>query len=233
MEETQPETYEALARMVDHLLLRPELSDDEIAEGCRVAREYRVASVVVRPSDVDSAVRWMEGSGVKVASTVGYPEGSTNTASKLYEGRDLLRRGATELDMTINIGKMISRQFQYVEMELMQMAKSCAESGALLKVSIGTRYLADDLKIIAAKILRRVEVPMVTVDYDLHELAVMAPQLKERLQMKADSGVDSLAQALEVRESGCHRFGTTASAAILDDWKAELEQQAAGASGEG
>ncbi|HUS07098.1 MAG TPA: hypothetical protein VMZ52_12405 [Bryobacteraceae bacterium] len=227
------QTYEALAGMVDHLLLRPELSDDEIAEGCRVAREYRVASVVVRPSDVDAAMRWMEGSPVKLASTVGYPDGSTSTAVKLYEGRDLLRRGARELDITINVGKLISRQFQYVEMELMQMAKSCQEAGALLKVSIGTRYLTEDLKVIAAKILRRIEAPMITVDYDLHELRLMQSQLKERLLMKAACGVESLAQALEVEESGCHRFGTTETASILEDWKTQLEQQASGAAAEG
>ena len=86
------ETYETLAKLVDHLLLRPDLSEDEVAEGCRLAREYNVCSVVVRPSDVDQVVRWMSDSPVRVASTVGYPDGSTNTGAKLYEGRDLLPR---------------------------------------------------------------------------------------------------------------------------------------------
>src|SRR5829696_1499493 len=84
------ETYETLAKLVDHILLRPELSEDEVAEGCRLAREYNVCCVVVRPSDVDQVVRWMEGSPVRVASTVGHPFGYSSTGSKLYEGRDLL-----------------------------------------------------------------------------------------------------------------------------------------------
>ena len=103
----------------------------------------------------------MNGSGVRVASTVGFPHGSSNTAAKLYEGRDLLRRGAKEIDMVINIGKMISRQFQYVETELLQMAKSCQESGALLKVDLFEVSLTEDLKIIATKICKRIEVDFV------------------------------------------------------------------------
>jgi len=87
-------SYEALAKMIDHSLLRPELSDEQVLEGCRVARQYNVASVTVRPSDVDAVLRWLEGSGVPVGSVAGFPHGSTTTAAKLYEARDLLRRGA-------------------------------------------------------------------------------------------------------------------------------------------
>ena len=227
------ETYETLAKLVDHLLLRADLSEDEVAEGCRVAREYNVCSVVVRPSDVDQVVRWMNGSSVRVASTVGYPDGSSNTGAKLYEGRDLLRRGVKEIDMTINIGKMISRQFQYVEMELLQMGKSCQESGALLKVDLASKYLTQDLKIIATKICKRIESSFLCVDYDLRDLALVFPLLKDRVQLKTSSGIESLAEALEVREAGCTRFGTTATASILDDWKTHLDQQASGAAAEG
>ncbi len=213
--------------------MRPELSDDEVSEGCRLAREYNVSTVLVRPSDVDQVVRWMQGSTVRVASTVGYPDGSSNTGAKLYEGRDLLRRGAKEIDMTINIGKMISRQFQYVEMELLQMGKSCQEAGALLKVDLASKYLTEDLKIIGAKICKRIESAFISIDYNLRDLALVYPLLKERVQLKAASGVESLAEAIEVRESGCTRIGTTATASILEDWKTHLEQQASGAAAEG
>jgi deoxyribose-phosphate aldolase len=227
------ETYETLAKIIDHLLLRVNLSEDEVAEGCRLAREYNVCSVVVRPSDVDQVVRWMNGSPVRVASTVGYPDGSSNTGAKLYEGRDLLRRGVKEIDMTINVGKMISRQFQYVEMELLQMGKSCQESGALLKVDLATKYLTEDLKIIGAKICKRIESAYVSVDYNLRDLALIRPLLKDRVQLKTSSGIESLAEALEVREAGCTRIGTTATASILEDWRTHLEQLASGAAAEG
>lgn len=227
------ETYETLAKIIDFILLAPDLAEDRVAEGCRTAREYQIASVLVRPSDVDQVIRWMDGSGVVVASTVGYPDGCSTTGAKLYEGRDLLRRGVKELDFTINIGKMISRQFQYVETELLQMAKSCQESGATLKVDLASRYLTDELKIIATKIAKRVEAAYVSVDYNLQDLAVVKAVQKYRILMKASSGVEDLAQALEVKEAGCMRFGTTSPASILDDWRTHLAQLAAGNAAEG
>ena len=117
-----PTTYEELAGMIEHSLVRPDLTEDLVAAGCRLAYDYRVAAAVVKPCDVDIAVRILDGSGVAVASVAGFPHGSSNTATKLYEGRDLLRRGAKEISLVVNVGKMISRQFQYVETEIMQMA---------------------------------------------------------------------------------------------------------------
>jgi deoxyribose-phosphate aldolase len=219
--------------MIDHVLLAPWLSEDEVSEGCRVAREYQVGTVLVRPSDVDQVLRWMDGSGVAVASAVGYPDGSSSTGAKLYEGRDMLRRGVAEVDMVLNIGKLISRQFQYVETELMQMARSCQESGARFKVHLGSQYLTNDLMIIATKICKRIEATSLVIHYDLQAMTLLRPLLKDRVAMKVASGVDSLAQALEVRDAGCTRFGTTNAASILEDWKTSLAQQAAGASAEG
>ena len=109
--------YEDVAKMIDHSLLRPELTEEQVEEGCRIAREYQVASVTVRPCDVDFAVRLMEGSGVAVGGVAGFPHGSSTTATKLYEARDMLRRGAREVDTVINISKLLSRRrcFQHVE----------------------------------------------------------------------------------------------------------------------
>src|SRR5882757_3412851 len=107
-QETRPPlaTYEDLARMIDHSLVRPELTEEQVAEGCEVARRYQVASVTVRPGDVDFAVRAMEGSGVAVGGVAGFPHGSSTTATKLYEARDMLRRGAKDVDAVINIGRL-------------------------------------------------------------------------------------------------------------------------------
>lgn len=217
-------TYESLAKVIDHLLLRVDLSEDQVFEGCRLAREYSVASVVVRPSDVDQVVRAMEGSPVRVASTVGYPDGSSVTGTKLYEGRDLLRRGVQEIDFTINAGKLISRQFQYVETELLQMAKSCQESGALLKVYVPTSILADDVKIIAAKICKRVDAQFIAIDANEKDVAFVLPLLRGRVELKIGSGVTSLAQALEFQRTGCSRMATTDPVPILDDWKAHIQR---------
>ena len=226
-------TYEALAKMIDHSLVRPELTDDQVVEGCALAKRYQVASVSVRPCDVDQAVRLLDGSGVTVGSISGFPHGSTTTAAKLYETRDLLRRGAKEIDMVINIGKLLSRQFQYVEMELMQMAQACHENGALLKVIFENAYLTDELKIIACRISARADVDFLKTSsafaptgYTLEDLRLMRKHAPARIGIKAASGVRTLQTALEVYEVGCSRFGATRTAEILDAWKAHLTQTA-------
>ena len=176
-------------------------------------------------------MRLLNGSGVTVGSISGFPHGSTTTAAKLYETRDLLRRGAKEIDMVINIGKLISRQFQYVEMELMQMAQACHENGALLKVIFENAYLTDELKIIACRISARADVDFLKTSsafaptgYTLEDLRLMRKHAPARIGIKAASGVRTLQTALEVYEAGCSRFGATRTAEILDAWKAHLSQ---------
>lgn len=159
---------------------------------------------------------------MRVASAIAYPDGSTTTAAKLYEGRDLLRRGAHELELTINIGKLVSRQFQYVEMELLQMAKSCAESGAKFKVSLGRFNVPDDLKLITLKIAKRIEAAYFSLPYSESTTALLQPLLKERIEIRAAGGVNSLESALAARNAGCARLATAQSAAILEAWKVRL-----------
>jgi deoxyribose-phosphate aldolase len=227
-EAPQPvETYESLAGLVDHVMLRPDLSLDDIIDGCRTAREYRVRAVLVRPSDVETVVRCLGGSGVTVAAAVGYPYGYSTTAAKLYEGRDLLRIGARELDFTLNAGAMISRQFSHVETELMQIVNSCHESGALLKLVYNNRFLADDLKIIATKIAKRVEADMISVDYREADVALLKPLLKDVLQLKCAGPVETLDEAIALRDQGFLRFGCTNPVGLLEQWKKRLAEQAA------
>jgi deoxyribose-phosphate aldolase len=188
--------------------------------------------VTVRPSDADLAVSWMRGSGVAVASVVSYPHGCATTSVKLYETRDLLRRGVTEIDTVINLGKMISRQFQYVEMELQQMAEACHEAGAILKVAFENGYLTEDLKTIACKIVKRVgadyartSTPFGPLPYSMEDVALMKRLLGDHAKIKASGGVRTISEVLELREAGCARVGTIATVAILEDWKAKLALQ--------
>ena len=240
MDQNQPEArppltkYEDLAKMIDHSLLRPELTEEQVAEGCRVARQYQVASVTVRPCDVDFAVRQMEGSGVPVGSVAGFPHGSSTTAAKLYEARDLLRRGARELDMVINISNLLSRQFQHVDTEVQQMVAACHEQRAILKVIFENAYLTDELKIVACRICGRAGADFVKTStgfaptgYTLEDLRLMRAHTRPNIQIKAAGGVRTLEKALEVYQAGCSRFGATATVTILEDWKAQLKQMAA------
>lgn len=222
-------TYEDLAKMIDHSLLRPELGEEQVLEGCRLAASYNVATVTVRPSDVDQAIRWMSGSGLPVATVAGFPHGSATTATKLHEIRDLLRRGAREIDAVINIGKLLSRQFEYVETELAQMAQACHEAGALLKVIFENAYLTNDLKIIACRISTAAGVDFVKTSTGfapsgctLEDLRLMRAHAGPNVRIKAAGGVRTLEKALEVYQAGCSRIGATATQSILEAWKARL-----------
>lgn len=227
-------TYEDVAKMIDHSLLRPDLTEAHIEEGCRIARQYRVASVTLRPADIDLGVRLMEGSGVKVGTVAGFPHGSSTTAVKLFEARDAIRRGAAEVDMVINIAKLLSRQFQYVEMEVLQMAQACHESGALLKVIFENSYLSEDLKVIACKICNRCEADFAKTSTGFsgggattEDLQLMRRYCSAAVGIKAAGGVRSLERLLEVYQIGVTRIGATATVAILEDWKKHLAGLAA------
>ena len=111
-------TYEDVAKTIDHSLLRPELDDEFIADGCRLAAEYQVASVCCRPADVPRAVELLRGSGVAVGTVIGFPHGGTTTEVKVFEAEQALRDGATELDMVINIGALRSGRDAYVRDEI-------------------------------------------------------------------------------------------------------------------
>lgn len=227
-------TYEELAGLIDHSLVRPDLTEEEVAQGCHMARQYGIAAVTVRSSDVDLAVRILQDSSVRVASVVGFPHGSATTAAKLYEARDALRRGAREIEVVINIGKMLSRQFQHVETELLQMSESCHQSGAILKVNLELGYLATDLKVIASKMLKRVEADFAVTStcfgpsgYNAYDVVLLKTHLKDRVAIKAAGGVRTVEKALEVHAAGCARFGSTATVMLLEDWKARLAKAAA------
>ena len=226
-------TVEALAKLIDHSLLRPELSDDDVRAGCALAASYNVASVTVRPADVDIAMRELRGTSVAVGSVAGFPHGSSNTPAKLYEARDLIRRGAREIDMVINIGKLISRQWPYIETELVQMSKACHAEGAILKVILETAYLTDELKIVACKIAKRAAVDYVKTStgfapagYTLGDLRLLYAKCHPSVKVKAAGGVRTLEAALAVYQAGADRFGATQTAAILDAWKTHLSAQA-------
>jgi deoxyribose-phosphate aldolase len=212
-------TYDDVACTIEHAAVRADLTEDDVRAACDLARAYGIAAIVIRQSDADAVVRWMEGTGVAVASLVGLPHGSSTTPAKLYETRDLLRRGVREIDVVMNVGKLIARQFQYLETELRQVADACHESGALVKVIVQGEYLADDLKTIACKIVKRASADFASVTAG--EAPLMKRLLGERARIKVGE-VETLAEVLAAREAGAARVGTVATREILDAWKAEL-----------
>ena len=226
-----PPTDEDLARMIELPLLSPYIPEDEVSDGCRLALDLGVAAVVVRPCDVDVAVRILGHTAVSVGSVVGFPLGYSNTATKLYEGRDLLRRGAKELSFVVNAPKMLSRQFQYVETEILQMSESCRQERAVLKVAYESAYIAEDLKIILAKMLKRTETHFIETDA-LAEVAFLKRFLADRVKIKISGAVDTLDEALAAKDAGCERIGCMNAAEVLAAWKRRLAELAKPAAAE-
>lgn len=233
VERPLPASYEDLAGMIDHSLVAPDLTGEQVFEGLELARRYRIGCATVRPCDIDLAVRTLQGSPVRPASVAGFPHGSQNTGTKLYETRDLLRRGAREIDMVIAVSRLLSREFQHVQTELLQMSELCHQEGAILKVILENAYLTDELKIIACRCAEGAEADFVGTStgfapsgYTLEDVRLMRRNLPEEIGVAAAGGLRSVDQVLEVYEAGCSRVGTAFTAAILDEWKGRLARPA-------
>ena len=229
-------TYADVAGRLELSLTRPDLNEEQVDAACRKALAYELAAVVVRPSDADMAVRILGNSPVAVASVAGFPHGSSNTGTKLYEGRDLLRRGVKEVSLVVNYGKMISRQFQHVETEILQMSESCHQNEAILKVIFESAYLATDLKIILCKMCKRTDADYAETDtgygpggYTLEDLALLKSICKDVVKIKASGAEGTLAKFTEAYNAGCERYGAVDAFAIADEWKKELAAREAAA----
>lgn len=221
-----PATYEDFAQLMNLPLVSPGMTVAQVLEGLETAKRYRMGSVVVRPCDIDVAVRTVSGSGVRPGAAAGFPHGSASTAVKLYEVRDLLRRGAVEIEMVIAISKMVSREFPYVQTELLQAAEACHKEGAVLKVVLENAYLTDELKIIACRCAERAEVDTVKTStgfapsgYTMDDVRLMRQHLPEETGIEAAGAIDTVEGVLELHSAGCTRIETSAACAILDEWK--------------
>jgi deoxyribose-phosphate aldolase len=226
-------TYEDVAKTIDHSLLRPELDDEFIADGCRLAAEYQVASVCCRPADVPRAVELLRGSGVAVGTVIGFPHGGTTTAVKVFEAEQALRDGATELDMVINIGALRSGRDAYVRDEIAAVVAPAHAAGAIVKVILENAYLDDDQKVRACKLAEAAGADFVKTSTGFaptgatHEdLVLMRRSVSPHIGVKAAGGVRTLDGLLAVMELGVTRIGATQTAVILDDFRARKAQGA-------
>src|SRR5437660_12713675 len=145
-------SYEDVAKTIDHSLLRPELDDAFITDGCKLAARYQVASVCCRPADVPRAVDLLAGTGVAVGTVIGFPHGGTTTEVKVFEAQQALRSGATELDMVINIGALRSSRDAYVKEDIAAVVAVAHAARAIVKVIFENAYLDDDQKVRACKL---------------------------------------------------------------------------------
>ena len=219
---------EELPAALDYVMPNGIVTPDDVSAAVRLGSSLGLASVSVPSGDADLAVRLLEGSQTAAASLVGWPFGLGSTAAKLYEARDLLRRGVKEIEFVVNLGKLAARQFQHVESELLQISKSCQENGALLKVVLETQHLAEDLKVIACKIVKRTEAAMVvTSAYPAEDgsepanAALLKRVSKDVCAVSACAG--GLEEALDRFGTGCTRLRTASPEALLAQLKAHVE----------
>lgn len=216
-----PQTYEGLASSVNFTLLDPELTNSQVISGLEQAKRYGVAVATVRPCDADVATRVLAGSAVRVAAAAGYPYGFQSTAVKLYEVRDLLRRGAREVAAVVAVSRLLSREFQHVQTELNQMAEACRDAGAELTVLLDVARLTDELKIIAYTCCERAEAARAGAvgDCAAADIQLMRKHLPDEAGVEA--GASTLDGALGVLAAGASRVAVT-SLRLLDEWKQRL-----------
>ena len=229
-----------IAKMIDHSLLHPTMTDSDLENGCALAKQYDVATVCIKPYYVAKAKELLAGSDVAVCTVVGFPHGSSTILMKVAETRQACKDGATEIDVVVNIGKVLSEDWRYVKRELFAVHKECRKHGAILKVIFENDFLPKDkLKIKLCKICSGLGIEFVktstgygfvkqpdgnniTKGATEHDLLLMRKHSDAAVQVKAAGGVRTLDDTLKVRALGVSRIGATATVAILEEAKKRL-----------
>ncbi len=223
-------TYEQLAKVIDHSLLRPELTEADIVAGCELAARYHTATVCVKPCHVKLAKEILKDSDVLVSTVVGFPHGSNLTAIKVAEAQQAMDDGAVELDMVLNIGQLRSGKTDYVRDDIKEVCDAAHRRSVKVKVIFENAYLTDEEKITACKLCEEAGADWVKTSTGfapsgatLDDLRLMRANVSHKVQVKAAGGVRTLPDLLEVIDVGVTRCGATATATILDNFKAQQE----------
>ena len=230
-------TVHELAKMIDHSILQPTHTDDDLLKQCEIAQKYDVASVCVKPYAVKVAVRQLKGSSVAVGCVIGFPHGNSSTEVKVFEAEHACKDGAVEIDMVINIGKTLGGDWDYVEAEIKAVTDICHLNNAIVKVIFETDYVnkAED-KIRLCQICTRVGADFVKTstgygfvkqlngDFNykgatLEDVELMRKHSGPRVQVKCAGGVRTLDDLLKMKAAGATRSGATATEAILAEAK--------------
>lgn len=222
-------TYEQVAGTIDHALLQPELTLTEVAKGCELAGRYRVASVCCRPADVVLAGQVLTGSSVLVSTVIGFPHGSTTTATKVAETRRALDEGAVEFDMVLNIGWLRSGETDRVTEDIAAVVG--AAQGHVVKVILENAYLTDEEKVTGCRAAEAAGAHYVKTSTGfaasgatLDDVRLMRAAVPAPMKVKAAGGVRTLDALLDMLDAGCDRVGASATARILDDFRSRTER---------
>ncbi|HET9178589.1 MAG TPA: deoxyribose-phosphate aldolase [Terriglobia bacterium] len=222
-------TYQDIAKMIDHSLLNPAMTASELERGCRLALDYDCASVCVMPYALRRCAEILQGSTVKAGTTVGFPHGGHTTVTKVAEALSALDDGGQELDMVVNISKVLSEDWDYVRQDIHAVVEIAHGRGQKLKVIFENCYLQDHHKIRLCEICGELGADWVktstgygTGGATIEDLKLMRQHSPARVQVKAAGGVRTLDHLLEIRALGVSRVGASRTADILDECKRRL-----------
>jgi len=223
-------TRQQLAKVIDHSLLRPELTEQDVIDGCKLAARYDVATVCVKPCHVRLAAEALQGTDVKVSTVVGFPHGSSLTAIKVAEAQAAMDDGAVELDMVLNIGQLRSGKADEVRQDIQSVCEAAHARRAKVKVIFENAYLDDEQKILACKLSESAGADWVKTSTGfapggatLADLHLMRANVGPAVQVKAAGGVRTLDGLLAVIAAGATRCGATATASILDEFDERMQ----------
>jgi deoxyribose-phosphate aldolase len=217
----------AVAKMIDHTLLKPDATQDEIAQLCYEARKYGFATVCVNPAYVKLCSQLLQGSDVKVCTVIGFPLGATATEVKAYETQQALDDGATEIDMVINVGALKSKDYALVERDIATVARTCHAGGAILKVIIEAALLTEEEKVIACQLAKAASADYVKTSTGfgpggatVQDVALMRHAVGPEIGVKAAGGIRTYQDVREMVAAGATRIGASAGVKIAQEAEA-------------
>jgi deoxyribose-phosphate aldolase len=228
----------SLAGMIDHSVLHPTATDKEIIAGCKMAKKYHVATVCVKPYAIPLACKVLKGSDVGVCAVIAFPHGNSATSIKVIEAESAVLAGATEIDMVVNIGKVLGGDWKYVSREIAAVNRAVVRNGGILKVIFENDYLEDRHIVRLCKICSAVAVAFVktSTGYGFvkqengmyaykgataHHLKLMRKHCPLSVGIKAAGGIRTLDELLKARSLGATRIGASATESILKEAKIE------------
>jgi deoxyribose-phosphate aldolase len=213
-----------IAHLIDHTLLKPEATIQQIAQLCHEAMLYNFASVCVNPTHVKLAAQLLQNSDVKVCTVIGFPLGATSTEAKVFETQQALDDGATEIDMVINIGALKSGDDILVERDVAAVVETVHRHGALCKVIIEAALLTDEEKVRACQLAKRAKADFVktstgfsTGGATIADVALMRHTVGPNVGVKASGGIRTLAEAKNMISAGATRLGVSAGVKIIEE----------------
>ena len=214
----------AIAQLIDHTLLKPEATREQIDRLCHEALEYHFASVCVNPTHISRCAELLRESDVKVCTVVGFPLGATTTAVKAYETRQAIDDGATEIDMVINVGALKSGDFDAVQADIAAVVDTAHAAGALVKVIIETALLSDEEKAAACRLAQAAGAEFVKTSTGfgpggatVEDVALMRHVVGPEMGVKASGGVRNYADVQAIVAAGATRIGASAGVAIVSE----------------